>query len=195
MSQGRKPWWKGPACMGGMLVLIGVILFAGFNVALEATNTPEFCISCHTMRGNFEEYKKSPHYKNPSGVQAGCPDCHVPRAYGHKLVAKFMAAKDVWHQMVGTIDTPEKFEAQRWAMANRVWDRMKASDSRECRTCHDFHNMDLENQSKQAKRRHARVLEKGGKTCIDCHAGIAHKQPDPPPGVVVTDEDDDGEKS
>ena len=188
MSQSRRPWWKGPACMGGMLILVGVILFAGFNVALEATNTQEFCISCHTMRGNYEESKKAPHFKNPSGVQAGCPDCHVPRQYGHKLVAKVLAAKDVWHEMLGTIDTPEKFEAHRWDMASRVWAKMKANDSRECRHCHDFKNMDVENQSKQANRRHTRVMQKGGKTCIDCHTGIAHKQPEPPPGTVLPED-------
>ena len=193
MSQSRRPWWKGPACMGGMLILVGVILFAGFNVALEATNTQEFCISCHTMRGNYEESKKAPHFKNPSGVQAGCPDCHVPRQYGHKLVAKVLAAKDVWHEMLGTIDTPEKFEAHRWDMATRVWAKMKANDSRECRHCHDFKNMDLENQGKQASRRHTRVMEKGGKTCIDCHAGIAHKQPEPPPGAVLPEDAPDEE--
>jgi cytochrome c-type protein NapC len=145
------------------------------------------------MKGNYEEYKQTPHFKNPSGVQAGCPDCHVPRPYGAKLVAKIMAAKDVYHEILGTIDTQEKFEAHRWDMASRVWAKMKANDSRECRACHEFQNMDVDNQSKQAKRRHVRVMEKGGKTCIDCHAGIAHKLPDTPEGAVMPgDEDEQG---
>jgi cytochrome c-type protein NapC len=192
MSKERRPWWKG-LLVGGVLVLLGVILFGGFNVALEATNTQQFCISCHSMKGNYEEYKQTPHFKNPSGVQAGCPDCHVPRPYGAKLVAKIMAAKDVYHEILGTIDTQEKFEAHRWDMASRVWAKMKANDSRECRACHDFQNMDVDNQSKQAKRRHVRVMDKGGKTCIDCHAGIAHKLPDAPEGAVMPgDEDEQG---
>lgn len=192
MSKERRPWWKG-LLVGGVLVLLGVILFGGFNVALEATNTQQFCISCHSMKGNYEEYKQTPHFKNPSGVQAGCPDCHVPRPYGAKLVAKIMAAKDVYHEILGTIDTQEKFEAHRWDMASRVWAKMKATDSRECRACHEFQNMDVDNQSKQAKRRHVRVMEKGGKTCIDCHAGIAHKLPDAPEGAVMPgDEDEKG---
>lgn len=190
MSKERRPWWKG-LLVGGLLVLLGVILFGGFNVALEATNTQQFCISCHSMKGNYEEYKETPHFKNPSGVQAGCPDCHVPRPYGAKLVAKIMAAKDVYHEIIGTIDTPEKFAAYRWDMASRVWAKMRATDSRECRACHDFQNMDVENQSKQAKRRHVRVMEKGGKTCIDCHAGIAHKLPDAPEGSVMPGDEDE----
>ncbi len=191
MSKERRPWWKG-LLVGGALVVLGVILFGGFNVALEATNTQQFCISCHSMKGNYEEYKETPHFKNPSGVQTGCPDCHVPRPYGAKLVAKIMAAKDVYHEILGTIDTPEKFEAHRWDMASRVWAKMKANDSRECRACHDFQNMDVDNQSKQAKRRHLRVMEQGGKTCIDCHAGIAHKLPEEPEGGVMPGDEEQG---
>lgn len=183
MSTNCKPWWKRPLCFGAFLVITGAIAFGVFNVALEATNTQEFCISCHTMQGNYEEYKKSAHFKNLSGVQAQCPDCHVPRQYGHKLVAKILAAKDVWHEIIGTIDTKEKFEARRWQMANHVWEKMKATDSRECRTCHDIKNMDMENQSASARKKHGKMAEKG-KTCIDCHTGIAHKEPDPPPGAV-----------
>ncbi len=190
MAARCKPWWKAPACAGAVLILVGIVLFGSFNVALEATNTQEFCVSCHTMKWNLEEFKKTPHFKNPSGVQAQCPDCHVPRNYGDKLVAKIMAAKDVYHQFAGTIDTSEKFEAQRWEMANRVWAKMKATDSRECRGCHDFKTMDLENQGSSARKKHARAMEKG-KTCIDCHAGIAHKQPEPPPGVVLPDIEDE----
>jgi cytochrome c-type protein NapC len=184
MAQSRKPWWKGPLCTGGLLILVGIILFGGFTFALEATNSQEFCVSCHSMKGNFEEYKKTPHFRNPSGVQARCPDCHVPRKYGDKLVAKMLAAKDVYHEILGTVDTPEKFEAHRWEMASRVWTRMKETDSRECRSCHDFENMDLENQSRTANRKHSKAKQ-GGKTCIECHAGIAHKQPDVPPGAIL----------
>ncbi|MBI3918064.1 MAG: NapC/NirT family cytochrome c [Betaproteobacteria bacterium] len=39
--------------------------------------------------------------------------------------------------MIGTIDTPEKFEKERKMMAENVWKEMKASDSHECRNCHN----------------------------------------------------------
>ena len=73
----------------------------------------------------------------------------------------------------------KKFEAYRWNMATRVWAKMKASDSRECRNCHDFENMDLDEQDRSARKRHGRAPEKG-QTCIDCHKGIAHIEPDEP---------------
>ncbi len=67
--------------------LAGVIAWGGFNWSLEATNTESFCISCHAMREYvFKEYKTSIHYANRTGVRASCPDCHVPREWGHKVV-------------------------------------------------------------------------------------------------------------
>ena len=64
---------------------------------------------------------ESIHYTNISGVRAGCSDCHVPHSLGPKLYAKIRAAKDVWHEILGTIDNEEKFEKHRWQMANAVW--------------------------------------------------------------------------
>jgi nitrate/TMAO reductase-like tetraheme cytochrome c subunit len=87
-------------------------------------------------------------------------------------------------KIMGTIDTPEKFEAQRLALANHVWASMKASDSRECRNCHSMSSMDLAKQSRPAQRMHRTSLEKK-QTCIECHQGIAHKLPagwNPPSG-------------
>jgi cytochrome c553 len=55
---------------------------------------------------------------------------------------------------------------------------MQASDSRECRNCHEFSVMALENQARFAARIHGDAAEKGG-TCIDCHQGITHKLPQP----------------
>jgi len=131
------------------------------------------------MQINLAEMKENVHYKNASGVSVGCADCHVPRSIGPKLWAKLMAAKDVYHEIMGTIDTPEKFEARRWHMANLVWDKMKASDSRECRECHSFEKMDFEEQDKSAAKKHHKAIE-AGETCIDCHKGIAHEEPEEP---------------
>lgn len=160
------------------ILLFGAgIGFAGaFTTALEYTNTMEFCVSCHTMHTNYEEYQQTLHFKNPSGVQATCADCHVPKPFIPKLVVKIIAAKDVYHEIIGTINTPEKFEARRGYMASLVWQRMERSNSRECRSCHDYKNMDLSEQSRTARNRHARAEDKG-QTCIDCHRGVVHKLP------------------
>lgn len=171
---------------GASIIFAAGIIFTGaFNVGLGYTNKMEFCVSCHSMQVNLKEYKETPHYKNASGVRATCADCHVPKAFGPKMVAKVLAYKDVLHELLGTIDTKEKYEAHRWEMAVRVWDKMKQSDSRECRTCHSLDSMDLSEQDKSARRRHGRA-EDEGKTCIDCHKGIAHEEPDEPDDVEET---------
>ncbi len=164
----------------------GIIFWGGFNTAMEATNTTSFCISCHEMRDTvYQEYRKSVHFSNASGVRASCSDCHVPHDWVPKLVRKVQATGEVWGKITGKIDTPEKFEAERWQMANRVWASMIATDSRECRNCHTYDAMDFEAQGRRAREKMREALEKG-QTCIECHKGIAHKKP-----VDPNQEDDD----
>lgn len=155
----------------------GIIFWGAFNTAMEATNTLSFCISCHEMRSTvYEEYRHSVHYTNPSGVQAVCSDCHVPRDWTAKVVRKIQASQEVYHWLVGSISSPEKFEAKRGQLAERVWRAMKASNSQECRNCHNFAVMDTQWQGRFAGRIHAGAA-KDGKTCIDCHKGISHRLP------------------
>jgi len=161
-------------------VLVGVIGLGGATAGLAVTNTETFCIGCHEMKDNvYAEYKGTIHDSNRSGVRASCPDCHVPHEIGPKLVAKTKASMEVWGAIIGRIDTKEKFEKHRYQMAKNVWLGMKASDSRECRNCHSREGMSKELQSEKAQARHAKGWSEG-KTCIDCHFGIAHKEPDGP---------------
>ena len=161
------------------IFILGFFSFYGMNLFFKETNTLEFCTSCHTMQQNFEEYKETIHYKNHSGVRVICSDCHVPKETFAKVTTKLYASKDLYHEIIGTIDTPEKFQKHKWEMANRVWDKMKASDSHECRSCHSWDAMLFEEQDKTAAKKHQRA-KKEGKTCIDCHKGIAHEEPDDP---------------
>jgi len=156
----------------------GIIFWGGFHTIVEATNTEEFCIGCHEMKDNvYKEYKQTIHYSNRTGVRAICPDCHVPKTWVHKMIRKIQASNEVFHKIMGTVNTPEKFKKNRLTMAKRVWNTMKTTDSRECRNCHGFKFMDLDVQDKTARRKHERAM-KEGKTCIDCHKGIAHELPD-----------------
>ena len=157
-------------------MIVGVIFWGGFNTAMEMTNTLDFCISCHEMEENvFQEYKKTIHYTNRSGVRATCSDCHVPDPWVHKVVRKIQASNELLHKALGTIDTPEKFNEHRLAMAKRVWKAMKTTDSRECRNCHDFSSMNPEDQKKRSSKQHVNGMQ-AGNTCIDCHKGIAHSK-------------------
>ncbi|MCK0512243.1 NapC/NirT family cytochrome c [Aromatoleum buckelii] len=174
--------------LGGLLAvgfIVGVFFWGGFNTAMEATNTEQFCISCHEMNNNvYQEYKKTIHYSNRTGVRAVCADCHVPRDWTHKMIRKVQASRELWGKLTGTIDTREKFEAKRLELARREWARMKSVDSRECRNCHSLDSMNTESQKQRARKQHEMARE-DNMTCIDCHKGIAHQKPE-----GMTEEDD-----
>ena len=167
----------------GILLLtmfIGGTLLAAGAAGLAWTNTEGFCIGCHEMRENvYAEFKDTIHDKNRSGVRAICSDCHVPREPGPMLLRKVRATFELWGKLTGVIDTKEKFEKHRYELAKRVWTRMKSTDSLECRNCHTEVAMKAELQSQRARNSHENAKAQGT-TCIDCHYGIAHKEPDGP---------------
>ena len=176
---------------------LGTILVAGFGAAfvfflifhfgiMIYSSSMEICISCHEMDSVYEEYKESTHYNNPSGVRAECADCHVPHGknifgYIDKLFAKIrIGSKDIYMHTIGAYSEPGSFEKVRYELAQNVLEEMRHRDSKECRYCHDYDSMNLEKQDKSGARKHKRTMEQGGKTCVDCHEGIAHEIPDEP---------------
>ena len=165
-----------------MIVLVGVIIgwatLGGTQAVLHATSTPEFCVSCHTMDTPLKEYQGSVHFSNAKGIRAECSDCHIPtHTIKDYLWAKIRASKDVYHEFVtGKIDTDEKYELHRLAMAESVWEQLRANDSATCRSCHSFAAMELYQQSSSARDMHI-TAEQSGQTCIDCHKGVAHIAP------------------
>ena len=188
--EGRwKALWRRPKSrllvgipVGGyMLFVIGVAFWTSFNLMLDYSNSEEFCISCHVMKDNlYVEYQETIHYSNRTGVRAVCSDCHVPKEWFPKMFRKIEATlHEIPHWAMGTIDTREKFEARRMYLAKRVWGEMIASDSHECRNCHELQHMDLDKQQLSASRKHTlKRQEERGETCIDCHQGVAHTLPE-----------------
>jgi cytochrome c-type protein NapC len=187
MSNGRiKRAWqflRRPSARYSLLTLLvlgfggGILFWGGFNTGMEATNTMAFCTGCHEMRDTvYVEYQETIHFKNRTGVRAICSDCHVPKDWTHKMIRKVQASGEVWGKLTGSIDTMEKFEAKRMELATHEWARMAATGSRECRNCHDFDAMSSEKQKQSIYKKHMGA-QKEGKTCIDCHKGIAHHLP------------------
>lgn len=159
------------------LVVAGLLMTAG-AAGLAWTNTEQFCIGCHEMKDNvYAEYKGTIHDVNRSGVRAVCSDCHVPREPGPLILRKIRASLELWGHFRGVIDTKEKFLAHRTQLAHNVWTRMLETDSHECRNCHKRESMSSEKQSEKAQARHAKATAEG-QTCIECHFGIAHAEPD-----------------
>ncbi|MBS9777504.1 MAG: pentaheme c-type cytochrome TorC [Gammaproteobacteria bacterium] len=166
----------------GILLIIGftggVWFWWGLNKGLELTNKEEFCISCHTMNDNLlPELQKTVHWKNRSGVRARCPDCHVPHEFSDKIARKMQASREVLGQIIGTIGTREKFKEHRIVLAQREWKRFKANNSKECRNCHDYKDMDFSKMRVTSQVMMRRAAERNA-SCVDCHKGIAHQLPD-----------------
>ncbi|SFC62305.1 NapC/NirT family cytochrome c [Tropicimonas isoalkanivorans] len=189
-----RNWLRGPsgALATVLILLVGIVIGAGAlfgaHTAIKSTENTEFCVSCHDLAPAYAEYKESPHFSNASGVQAGCPDCHVPEPFGPMVIDHFQALGELYSSWKGTIDTPEKYDEHRLEMAERVWAYMEATDSRECRSCHAEHAMNFALQAPEAAKR----MQEGfanGDTCIDCHKGIAHKLPDMSQGYKKTFEE------
>jgi cytochrome c-type protein NapC len=180
----RRRWLLSLGLLAALGLFSAMVGISGAYV-LAATSTEEFCVGCHEMTYTFAEYKGTIHDTNRTGVRAICTDCHVPHEPGPLILAKIKATKDLYYTYISpSIDTPEKFEAKRAEMAQRVWREMKASDSHQCRSCHREDKMSLELQTPKAKARHAKGKAEG-KTCIECHFAIAHKEPEGPGPVEL----------
>lgn len=156
--------------VGGGLVL-GVVLTLAFKTALVVTSSNEFCLSCHTQNAGLD-WKRSSHYVNRSGMVVGCADCHEPRAFFPGMIRKMQSFNEIWHQLIGTISTPEKYEAHRLALAQREWARLGKNGAQECRNCHRPDAM----AEAPIRDMHIAALS-GGQICTDCHKGVAHQAP------------------
>jgi cytochrome c-type protein NapC len=173
--RGRWKFALGLALIG---VFAALFLVVGGAYGLAVTSTEEFCIGCHEMKANpYAEFKGTIHDTNRSGVRAICTNCHVPHEPVPLILRKMRATFEVIGHWRGIIDTPEKFEAHRALLATRVWTRMLETDSHECRNCHRADKMDQSKQTAKAQARHAKGRAEGW-TCIECHYGIAHNEPE-----------------
>jgi nitrate/TMAO reductase-like tetraheme cytochrome c subunit len=179
--------WKRPTSkwllgipLGGLIAFaLGAMALGSMNFVLHATSSTEFCYTCHSHDAFIRpEYEASSHFVNTAGVRAGCSDCHLPHDNWFQLVwTKAVVSLDIIPELMGKLDTAEKYESHRAEMAESVWRQFKGNDSKFCRSCHSVEAMDLESQGRSTARRHTRAAERG-ETCIDCHYGIVHKEPE-----------------
>ncbi|WP_025823184.1 pentaheme c-type cytochrome TorC [Shewanella marina] len=155
--------------------LLGVFTF---HESIEYSSSTEFCVSCHSMKENYNEYKNTIHFKNPMGVRAECRNCHIPENNPIDFMkAKLGGVGDIYSEFISKdINTPLKFEQHRQEMAENVWNMMKETNSAPCKSCHSYTAMDHAKQSPAAA---AAMTDAEAKNmnCIECHKGIAHQLP------------------
>lgn len=174
-----RRWWLLGIPAGGFLALIaGAAGLGAFNYTLHQTSTNEFCFTCHSHERFIRpEYEASSHFNNRTGVSAQCADCHLPHGWFALAWTKAVVSLDVVPELLGKLDTKEKYEAHRGEMAKSVWQQFRANDSEFCRHCHNSERMDFSLQERSARRHHTQAQEKG-ESCIECHQGIVHALPE-----------------
>lgn len=174
-----KKWLLGIPLGGFLAFGLGAVALGTANYVIHETSSTEFCYSCHSHELFIKpEYEASSHFKNVSGVRAGCSDCHLPHDNWFELTwTKAVVSLDIIPEMLGKLDTAEKYESHRAEMAESVWRQFKKNDSKFCKSCHSFDAMNVEEQERRTARRHSQAAEKG-QTCIDCHYGIVHALPE-----------------
>ncbi len=164
------------------LVAVGAAAIIASTEINRFTSTDAFCTSCHTMATLAEDpqYRRSAHRMNAAGVLAGCSDCHVPtnnwfvETYTHVV----SGIRDALAEQTGNFSDPAVWNARRIELANRARDAMRRNDGVTCRKCHDVAAIRAVSAAGQAA--HA-GLAQGKTTCIDCHSGLVHARPAPPP--------------
>lgn len=159
-----------------MLVAALLCAFA-IDFSLEATTNDEFCVSCHEMADNISGPEADRLYLSGSGELHGrCADCHLPKPFLPRLRRRLRASAEVYHHLLGTLDSPESFEARRLQMAQSVWSRMNHNDSVECRSCHDD-PLGVDAGGSEVARGYHERAGRNGIGCIDCHKGLTHRMP------------------
>jgi nitrate/TMAO reductase-like tetraheme cytochrome c subunit len=132
------------------------------------------CAECHAFP--YEEYRDSAHYDNDLGVRPGCVGCHEPHSVREILAWKFFylntgsLGESPFHAISNGLRDIPAWEELRIELAARVRKQMLEEDSAKCRVCHK-----TEGEWFGDIKRHRIMLEKGNKTCIECHYNLVHE--------------------
>lgn len=128
-------------------VFIGVVLTAGSSAALHATDTDEFCSSCHVMSTAYNTFKDSTH------AHLECNDCHAPSdSLTRKIIFKARAGfHDIYMNTFNADEIPEVFH---------VTEASRQVINENCISCHQSTITNVAHDAKE--------------DCSDCHRYVPH---------------------
>ena len=167
--------------LGALVLLVAVLLVIGGAAGLAWTSTEQFCIGCHEMRDNVVR-----RVQGHDPRQATAPACarlrRLPRAARARPDAdpqggsatRGVGPHHRQHRHQGKVrEAPPRDGAQRVDAheEHRLARMPQLPQVREAWT--------RRSRREKARARHAKAKAEG-MTCIDCHFGIAHKEPDGP---------------
>ena len=123
----KRPRAAGPVLIALLAAVAGVLLGVGgytfrYAEGLSYFSTdPRACVNCHIMLPQYDSWQKASHH-----AVATCVDCHLPRAFVTKYLAK---AENGWHHSKG-------FTLQNFEEPIRVKPGNAATLQENCLRCH-----------------------------------------------------------
>jgi nitrate/TMAO reductase-like tetraheme cytochrome c subunit len=165
---------RGGLAIFGLVIALGLSFVAAEELNIRGNSTA-FCISCHSMNAYvYEEFKKSKHYTNASGVRPECGQCHVAKRFWPAVWDHAMGTHDLISEYSHDWTRPEVFEARRTQMAEKARLKLLDEDSHTCRECHKFDA--IVPTRKRGERAHNDARQKGSTNCIACHYNLVHAE-------------------
>lgn len=165
---------NGILALFGIVAVLGLSFVAAEELNIRANSTP-FCVSCHSMGAYvYEEFKKSKHFTNASGVRPECGQCHVAKRFWPAVWDHAMGTHDLISEYSHDWTRPEVFEARRTKMAEKARLKMLDENSHTCRECHKFDA--IVPTRKRGERAHNDARQKGSTNCIACHYNLVHAE-------------------
>ncbi|WP_280772249.1 cytochrome c3 family protein [Salipaludibacillus daqingensis] len=130
-------------------VFIGIALLAGSSGAMKATDSAEFCSTCHIMDDVYQSYTESSH------ATLACNDCHAPQdSLTSKIIFKAKAGShDIYMNTLGSKNVPDVIHATEASQ-----EVIEAN----CISCHETSMTNVDYHD----------IKDGG--CIDCHRQVPH---------------------
>lgn len=155
--------------------IVGIIFILGFDRAVEATSTNDFCASCHVHPQATSSWKQGVHYATQSGYRVSCAECHLPPKGEGYLVEKTKTGfRDLWSHW--TKDSAD-FD---WEAASSLERASKHVYNSTCIKCHEnLFPAKLTREGSDAHLYYNKMTEKGEELqCISCHLNAGHYMKD-----------------
>ncbi|MEI3144623.1 MAG: NapC/NirT family cytochrome c [Dakarella massiliensis] len=175
---------RGAILIGLVGAVIGLAAFGVFNSVIHWAGSTEFCGSfCHSMDYVYAAYHQGQHAKTPSGVTAGCSDCHLKYGSTHEingfqyigmLIHKGTSgSKSFFGEVAGHMNTYDKQKAMAPELSKDVQEYMKSTGFSNCRGCHNLAKM-KNDKNPDVAAFHAEFVKDTSVNCIECHKTAGH---------------------
>lgn len=142
--------WGALAAALGVLAGVGGYTFVYAEGLSYLSSDPQACVNCHIMRDEYDSWQKASHH-----AVAVCVDCHLPRAFVPKMIAK---ADNGWrHSKAFTLQNFHEPIQITWRNSRILEDN--------CERCHGELVSEMLQRGPRASDR---------ANCVKCHGHVGH---------------------